>query len=502
MHKLSYIIIQAGGKGTRLERLTRNKPKALVPVENLPILFHLFRKYPKNLFVIIGDYKFDVLEHYLEAFATVNYKLIDGKGDNGTCAGLRQALTYIPSSSPFMLIWADLVLPDEFTFPEELKNYIGVSKDFLCRWSYFDGHFYEKPSECQGVAGLFIFQDKSILKEVPRQGEFVHWLQEENLSFKELPLYHTKEYGLISEYNKLPQQCCRPFNKIIIEKDYIIKDGIDAQGKALAIREAAWYRKLNDMHFDSIPRIYGYNPLKMERIIGKNVYEYVNLSVERKVDILKQIITCLKYIHSMEDIPSDFSSFNEAYIGKTFMRLQKIRRLVPFADRNVMRINGRECRNVFFYRKDLERKIAEYFPLRFKLIHGDCTFSNILLRDNDRSPVLIDPRGYFGTTEIYGDPAYEWAKIYYSIVGNYDQFNLKRFDLYLGEKEINLEIASNGWEDIEDIFFSLLKDEIDRQQIKLLHAIIWLSLTTYAWEDYDSICGAFYNGLYLLEEVL
>ena len=39
-------------------------------------------------------------------------------------------------------------------------------------------------------------------------------------------------------------------------------------------------------------------------------------------------------------------------------------------------------------------------------------------------------------------------------------------------------------------------------QIHLLHAIIWLSLTTYAWEDYDSICGAFYNGLYYLEEAL
>ena len=40
---MEYIIVQAGGKGTRLGRLTQNKPKALVPVENLPMLFHLFR---------------------------------------------------------------------------------------------------------------------------------------------------------------------------------------------------------------------------------------------------------------------------------------------------------------------------------------------------------------------------------------------------------------------------------------------------------------------------
>ena len=28
----NYIIVQAGGKGTRLEHLTKNKPKALVPI--------------------------------------------------------------------------------------------------------------------------------------------------------------------------------------------------------------------------------------------------------------------------------------------------------------------------------------------------------------------------------------------------------------------------------------------------------------------------------------
>ena len=41
-----YIIVQAGGKGTRMEHLTANKPKALVPIGNRPMLFHLFEKYP------------------------------------------------------------------------------------------------------------------------------------------------------------------------------------------------------------------------------------------------------------------------------------------------------------------------------------------------------------------------------------------------------------------------------------------------------------------------
>ena len=116
--------------------------------------------------------------------------------------------------------------------------------------------------------------------------------------------------------------------------------------------------------------------------------------------------------------------------------------------------------------------------------------------------MLIDPRGYFGTTEFYGDAAYDWAKLYYSLAGNYDQFNRKRFDLIIGESEVELKIQSSHWEDLEPYFFSLLKSQVQPRQIRLIHAVIWLSLTTYAWEDYDSICGAFYNGLYYLEEAL
>lgn len=46
---MEYIIVQAGGKGTRLQYLTRNRPKALVPVDNLPMLYHLFRKDRKSV---------------------------------------------------------------------------------------------------------------------------------------------------------------------------------------------------------------------------------------------------------------------------------------------------------------------------------------------------------------------------------------------------------------------------------------------------------------------
>ncbi|MDR3164351.1 MAG: nucleotidyl transferase, partial [Synergistaceae bacterium] len=67
--KIDHIIVQAGGNGTRLKYLTANRPKALVPVDNLPILFHLFRRFPDKRFVVIADYKREVFREYLESFA-------------------------------------------------------------------------------------------------------------------------------------------------------------------------------------------------------------------------------------------------------------------------------------------------------------------------------------------------------------------------------------------------------------------------------------------------
>nr|MCR4797571.1 aminoglycoside phosphotransferase family protein [Lachnospiraceae bacterium] len=470
------------------------------PVDNLPMLFHLFRKYPQAHFIVIGDYKYEVMKNYLHAFAEVSYDLVDARGKKGTCAGISDAITYIPDSTPFMLIWSDLILPREYEMPTKERDYVGIAKDFRCRWSYEEGIFKEEPSEVQGVAGHFIFTDKEKIKDVPAEGEFVRWLKEKNLSMEEYPLYHTKEYGLLSEYQKLTGSRCRPFNRITVEGDRIIKEGIDEQGRTLAVRENAWYQKVKDKNFKNVPRIYDTNPIVMERIDGKNIFEY-DLEPDQKKEVLRQLIDCIREIHHMEGCTTDRDSFYDAYIGKTFKRLEKVEELVPFAKDEWITINGIKCRNVFFCKDWLTQKVMSYLPAEFRLLHGDCTFSNMMLRA-DGSPVMIDPRGYFGTTELYGDPAYDWVKLYYSLVGNYDQFNLKRFRLQIEEDEVKLQVDSNHWEDMEEDFFALLGEEVTRQQMHLLHAIIWLSLTTYAWEDYDSICGAFYNGLWILNEAM
>lgn len=503
---MEYIIVQAGGKGTRLGYLTKNKPKALVPVDNLPMMFHLFRKYPEKRFIVIADYHREVIREYLASFADVRYQIVDAEG-TGTCSGIRQALELIPAGRPFMLVWSDLILPKDLVLPDgyekplsdgRVSSYIGISSTFPCRWSYQKGRFTEESSVEHGVAGFFLFSDKEGLSKVPVSGELVRWMQEQQMEFQELSLAGTKEFGLLEEYEKLGREKCRPFNKVTVEGNVFIKEAVDEQGSKLAVRECAWYEKAKENDIQILPQIYGTDPLKMEYIKGKNIYE-CQLSVAEKEKILEKLISALHQLHQSDSITADSFSMKEAYYNKTMRRLSKIGDLVPFAKEKVIRINGKDCRNVFFHKRELEKKLEKLKCEWFHFIHGDCTFSNLMLRE-DGIPVLIDPRGYFGFTELYGDVRYDWAKLYYSIVGDYDRFNLKDFRLEIEGDGVSLQIASNHWKDMEERFFELTG--ADKYEIQLLHAVIWLSLTTYAWQDFDSICGAFYNGLYYLEDVL
>ena len=402
-------------------------------------------------------------------------------------------------------MWSDLILSKELTLPEEYENgqkaindYIGISKTFPCRWSYKDDTFVEEKSYEHGVAGFFLFTDKSKLADVPESGELVRWMSQKQMQYQEISLAGTKEFGILEEYEKLETEKCRPFNKVTIAGEVFIKEPLDRQGEILAAREIAWYEKATQKNIDILPKIYEKKPLKMELIKGRNIYE-CKPSYEEKKDILRKLVTALHDLHKTETVDTDYFSIREAYFNKTMDRLLKIQDLVPLAKEKEIIINGKKCRNIFYHKRELEQKIEQLSCEKFSFIHGDCTFSNLMLRENG-NPVLIDPRGYFGYTELYGDERYDWAKLYYSIVGNYDRFNLKDFCLDIEEHEVKLQIASNGWEDMEEEFFTLTG--ADKKEIQLLHAVIWLSLTTYAWQDYDSVCGAFYNGLYYLEDVL
>lgn len=506
--KLS-IIVQAGGEGTRMQGLTKVKPKALIPIKGKPVLFHLFDQFPEAEFSIIGDYKYEVLEAYLATFAGgVNYRLLR-PCEKGNAAGIRRALEDVPEGRPVLLIWSDLMLAEEFRLPEPREGcQVGVV-DFPCsRRLLPGGSLAKEPGGCgaaDGVAGMYYFDTKAWLRDLPEGGSFFGWLQSHpEIPLHPLPLPRCTDLGTLSAYQKAEStdHRCRPYNRVDVLEDKVIKTALTEEAAKLIEREVAWYRRMAAYGFSAMPRLLGTNPLTLERIQGGSVF-LAQQGEEQRRRTLDAIITAVLEMHSLDSAPASAADLRTEYYDKTLHRLQSIRRALPFADQAEICINGTPCANLLCCPQRLLRAvestlmgISTYCP-----IHGDCQLTNTLLGPDGRV-YFIDARGYFGSSQILGDARYDWAKIYYAIAGNFDQFNVKRFSLdFPAEGGARYSIASGGWEHLVPHFTARIPAaEANLCQIRLIHAIIWLSMASHAWEDYDSMCVAFLHGLTLFHE--
>jgi GTP:adenosylcobinamide-phosphate guanylyltransferase len=494
------VIIQAGGHGTRMGQLTANKPKALIPLRGKPLLFHTLDLFPHSDIVVIGDYKIDVLRQYCEAFGRHEHLRIVRADGSGTCAGISEAAKQLDSNAPVMLTWCDLIFSDS---PAPLfagldRAAVGLSTSFPCRWSLRDGRPVHAPSSTEGIAGCFWFPRTSFLNLTPSSGEFCEYLGScSGLDTLGVPLGDLcAEVGTLDAYERQTAEgfASRPFNRITALPDgTLLKEPVDAQGESLAKLEQAWYRQASRAGLDCVPAILGYEPLRMEMIQGTEPYRLSSSSSN-----LKMIIRGLCQLHeAFPTVPADTASLDQAYLGKTAERLEKVARLIPMADSPEIVINGKTRRNPLHHWDELGDAVRRHYPQAFCFIHGDPTFSNMLV-SGDRV-VFIDPRGYFGTTKLLGDPAYDWAKLLYSLLTNYDQFNLGRFRLSIASQAVDLEIQSSGWEHLATDVFNACR--IPKPYLMSVLGIIWLSLTTYAWDDYDKVCGSFYKGTEVLSSL-
>lgn len=162
---IPWVIVQAGGKGTRLEHLTFNKPKCLVSVAGKPLLYHLFDAFPNSNFIVIGDYLYPVLCKYLKLMAPrASVRLIRSKGV-GTIGGIKDALKLLPEKEgPILIAWSDLLfsgLPSENI---KMQNLIGLSRRFSCRWAYINKKIVHETS-IEGEYLVFsFFLTKNVLK--------------------------------------------------------------------------------------------------------------------------------------------------------------------------------------------------------------------------------------------------------------------------------------------------------------------------------------------------
>ena len=502
--KLEYLIVQCGGLGSRMQHLTVNKPKCLIPIFGKPLILHLAEAFKANI-IIIGCYKYNVLKYYLSLFETSKkrFNFVYSRG-KGSCGGIKNAIKYIPYGKPFGIIWSDIFFRYKIKVPAKLDSYVGLTNENHCRWTFKHGKPVEEGGDDNGIFGFFIFKSKKEIKNVPSSGEFVKFLRDSNVKLRPYYLNGVYEVGTIDKYNKLAEENrfnTRFFNNIKIRGNIVTKIARYNEFENLIEKEVNWYKFVIGKKYTSIPKIISFKPLKMQFIDGKHPFNIQTTFQEKKM-ILNNIIDALFKLHAIESTDYDLQEDREVLINKTFSRLDNVKAVLP---KQKLQINNQFV-NISY--KDLKGLIEKSFnkiakPKDFRVIHGDPTFSNILM-DTQKNVKFIDPRGYYGNKMIYGNALYDFAKLYYSCIGNYDQFNLKNFSLTLDlvQDKASLNISSNNYEEVGLDTFDERFSRSEIKSIKIMYALIWLALTGYVVEDYDSIVGAYLKGLLELKKAI
>lgn len=501
---IKYVIVQAGGKGTRLGKYTYNRPKCLVPVNGKPMIENTLDVYKDKKVIIIGDTHFDILLNYISEISSYDNYILLKTDEEGTAAGIKSALKNVPDGEPFIITWSDLYFEEEQKFSFNTELLVGLAGNFDCRWSLESGIFKNVSSQKNGVSGFFVFKNKERFDKITTDKSLVRGFMSDNYMPYEISSFTHQncfEVGTIEKYEELIRNKVnhRFFNEVKIEGDKVYKKCIDPKYDKVHQAEKEWYKFLRSKQYDRIPTIHSTDPLTISKIEGRHAWDIKN----DKDKVIQNYCDALSKLHSIDTCePSSDYDCADTYLFKPYQRVMQVRYVLKDFKRPVININGKTCRNPFCDMRSFEEIMEEHLlkDIKYTIIHGDCTFSNTLVDDKNQI-WMIDPRGTFGGNKIYGDPRYDWAKLYYSAVGNYDKINSQQFKVTTTDKcGVYLNIETNGYEHLGK--YIIQRSGMNPIEMCLIQCGIWFSLCGYVKEDIDAILYSFYKGCELWTEAI
>lgn len=321
-------------------------------------------------------------------------------------------------------------------------------------------------------------------------------------------------------YNTKLEVKAREFNHITIDKDRGILRKT-SEDKDKFVGEIKWYLKLPaDVEYVR-PRIFDYstsytNPyVAMEYYAYHTVHElflYGDLNYHQWEDVFKRIrFVCDDFKRYTVKDANIKTSLEDMYLTKTLQRFDKLKadtRFKAFFE-NSITVNGVTYRSLDAVSKLLEKSIPDllYDVEQFHIIHGDLCFANMMVDNNFSFIKVIDPRGKFGSFDIYGDTRYELAKLFHSVDGKYDFIikDLLTIDYNLDSASVNYSILDRKRDfDLYSVFVDVFMSEIgeDLKKIELIEALLFLSMIPLHGESINHQMAMLGTGLDILNRVL
>lgn len=223
----------------------------------------------------------------------------------------------------------------------------------------------------------------------------------------------------------------RAFNAMSVTRAYIRKSG-DKPTKIAA--ERAWFGALPRAMTHYAPQIGEWSDgnddaaafYDIEYLFSlplSDLYVFGNLSAEDWGQIFSLcnefLGDCEQHVPAIEVGGEDWSSM---YLPKTESRLSEFAHATGWLLDQPVVLDGRAMPSLRTVAIDAQRVIDAAPKRPLTLCHGDFCFSNVLYDARARKLKVIDPRGLGpdGARSNAGDLAYDYGKLFHSVVGGYD----------------------------------------------------------------------------------
>jgi dTDP-glucose pyrophosphorylase len=459
-------IIPCAGKGVRFKELGKYYPKAMLPVDNKPILLHNI-----NNMLKICDKVIVIVKHQKEKIIEVikdieNVSWIEQKNFDGLSDAILQGINYI-NDTELLIVLGD-VLANKLFYDE--NNYIIVKQvQDYSRWCMVsrDGKkFYDKPANRPdtnlAVSGVYKFNSSDEVKKLILQqkkddvrinGEYqISYVLERLNSLNVYENNNIVDFGTLEEY-LVNKNVCRDFNNITFKARSIIKSSND---RSKMLKESRW--------FDDTP-LKDYTPNLIERNIHDS--EFASYELERVFSpTLRDIFLYLDY--SEETWTLIFTELFKYIRFESYYKTSS----TSFLKNDYYKVLSRNVYNDSIVYKFLAcyKDFTSNIDLQDTAMHGDFCFSNILYDLKFNTFKVIDPKG-----DVYGSYVYDLAKLMHSVLYPYDYIDA---DMYYF-KNNKVVYYNDGTECIRELFKTLFLRNFDEcifHYCKLITASLYLSM--------------------------
>ncbi|MFJ9174953.1 sugar phosphate nucleotidyltransferase [Streptomyces sp. NPDC102360] len=535
VHERQAVILSAG-LGTRIAIVSRGRPKATVTTGARPVLVSQLRQLyaagVRHVAVVHApgdDRHVQALVDQVFAGADLHIRLVPQPTPLGPLDALAQAAPHLMPGGDVTLILGDTLIGDLEELPADsvAVGRAGAARDFCVVGTDADGRilaYTDKPDQDtateRAVVGVYRFADCRLLRTLladpdpdpGRDTELSALLRKYGAqrSLTAVPVDVWWDLGSYDRYvaaNRLSLTGRAGHSFAVTDDGTVVKRG----DGALMAAQARWYRSLPDTALGLAPRLLGEGegwyrielvdyPSLAELLLFEPLPEATwRLVLRRLIDVVESRL----WAPTRREDPGLRAWCERKYVEKTEQRLASWKGWTRVRDERLT-VNGVELPafgEVWPAAVDALRGLAATAG-HGSLVHGDMTFSNVLLARGYGTFKLLDPGTTFSDT-VGGDIRYDLAKLRQSYAGGYDAlredlFTLRRpnstnWDLRVFPRPSALAPAGDAV--VTEAGFAL-------DEIRLLEAVQFLSMVPLHHENPDRQCALYARGLQLLVSVL